>query len=170
MEKSIGKKLLSLRKQAGYTQEYVAEQLGVSAQAVSKWENDIACPDIMILPQIAKLYDITVDDLFNNPEVETTVINENQEQPEDETINEKELMVRVYVDTVAGDDVKVNLPYILVKELINVGKGLSGIVSGVDISGIDLETVFVLVENGAIGELVNIKTQNGDIIRVVVER
>lgn len=168
MEKTIGKQLLSLRKQAGYTQEYVAEQLGVSAQAVSKWENDIACPDIMILPQIAKLYNITVDDLFNNPKIETTVINEKQEQPK-EKVQEKELMFRVFVETVAGDDVKVNLPYVLVKELINVGKGLPGIITGVDISGINLESVFTLVEQGILGEIVNIETQNGDEIRVVVE-
>lgn len=168
MEKTIGKQLFSLRKQAGYTQEYVAEHLGVSAQAVSKWENDIACPDIMILPQIAKLYNITVDDLFNKPEIETTVINEKQEQPK-EKVNDKELMFRVFVETVAGDDVKVNLPYVLVKELINVGKGLPGIITGVDISGINLESVFTLVEQGILGEIVNIETQNGDEIRVVVE-
>lgn len=169
MEKTIGKQLLSLRKQAGFTQEYVAEQLGVSAQAVSKWENDIACPDIMILPEIAKLYSISIDDLFNNPKVETTVINEETEQPK-ETVNEKELMFRVFVDTVAGDNVKVNLPYILVKELINVGKGLSGLLMGYDVSGIDFQSVFALVEKGVVGEIVNVVTQNGDIIRVVVEK
>ncbi len=42
MEKTIGKKLYDLRKQSGFTQDYVAEKLGVSAQAVSKWENDLS--------------------------------------------------------------------------------------------------------------------------------
>ena len=163
MEKSIGKQLYDLRKQSGFTQDYVAERLGVSAQAVSKWENDIACPDIMTLPNIAELYGITIDELFKNEEVQSNVKYEKTEK-----INENELIFRVYVDTVNGDTVKVNLPYILVKELINVGKNVS--FTGVDLSGVDFESVFKMVEMGVLGEIVTVKTQNGDDIRVVVEK
>lgn len=165
MEKTIGKKLYDLRKQSGFTQDYVAEKLGVSAQAVSKWENDIACPDIMTLPHIAELYDITIDELFKNDEVQSNVKFEKPEQ-----INQNELLLRVYVDTVNGDVVKVSLPYPVVKELINVGKNISSVVSGIDLSGVDFETIFAMVESGALGEIVNVKTQNNDIVRVVVEK
>ncbi len=165
MEKTIGKKLYDLRKQSGFTQDYVAEKLGVSAQAVSKWENDIACPDIMTLPNIAELYDITIDELFKNDEVQSNVKFEKPEQ-----INQNELLLRVYVDTVNGDVVKVSLPYPVVKELINVGKNISSVVSGIDLSGVDFETIFAMVESGALGEIVNVKTQNNDIVRVVVEK
>lgn len=165
MEKTIGKKLYDLRKQSGFTQDYVAEKLGVSAQAVSKWENDIACPDIMTLPNIAKLYGITIDELFKNDEVQSNVKFEKPEQ-----INQNELLLRVYVDTVNGDVVKVSLPYLVVKELINVGKNISSVVSGIDLSGVDFETIFAMVESGALGEIVNVKTQNNDIVRVVVEK
>lgn len=165
MEKTIGKKLYDLRKQSGFTQDYVAEKLGVSAQAVSKWENDIACPDIMTLPNIAELYDITIDELFENDEVQSNVKFEKPEQ-----INQNELLLRVYVDTVNGDVVKVSLPYPVVKELINVGKNISSVVSGIDLSGVDFETIFAMVESGALGEIVNVKTQNNDIVRVVVEK
>ena len=163
MEKTIGKKLHELRKQSGFTQDYVAEKLGVSAQAVSKWENDIACPDIMTLPNIAELYGITIDELFKNEEVQSNVKYEKTEK-----VNENELVFRVYVDTVNGDTVKVNLPYILVKELIKVGKNVS--FTGVDLSGVDFESVFKMVEMGVLGEIVTVKTQNGDDIRVVVEK
>ncbi len=165
MEKTIGKKLHELRKQSGFTQDYVAEKLGVSAQAVSKWENDIACPDIMTLPNIAELYGITVDELFKNEEVQSNVKYEKEEKA-----NENELVLRVYVDTVNGDVVKVNLPYLLVKELIKVGKNISGVIAGVDLSSIDFESIFKMVEMGVLGEIVNVKTQNGDIVRVVVEK
>lgn len=165
MEKTIGKKLYELRKQSGFTQDYVAEKLGVSAQAVSKWENDIACPDIMTLPNIANLYGISIDDLFKNEEVQSNVKFEKTEK-----VNENELVFRVYVDTANGDDVKVNLPYLLVKELINVGKNISGLFAGVDLSGVDFESIFRMVEMGVIGEIVTVKTQNGDNIRVVVEK
>lgn len=163
MEKTIGKKLHELRKQSGFTQDYVAEKLGVSAQAVSKWENDIACPDIMTLPNIAELYGITIDELFKNEEVQSNVKYEKTEK-----VNENELVFRVYVDTVNGDTVKVNLPYVLVKELIKVGKNVS--FTGVDLSGVDFESIFKMVEMGVLGEIVTVKTQNGDDIRVVVEK
>ncbi len=165
MEKTIGKKLYELRKQSGFTQDYVAEKLGVSAQAVSKWENDIACPDIMTLPNIANLYGISIDELFKNEEVKSNVKLEKTEK-----VNENELVLRVYVDTANGDDIKVNLPYLLVKELINVGKNISGLFAGVDLSGVDFESIFRMVEMGVIGEIVTVKTQNGDDIRVVVEK
>ena len=137
----------------------------MSAQAVSKWENDIACPDIMTLPNIANLYGITIDELFKNEEVQSNVKYEKTEK-----VNENELIFRVYVDTVHGDDIKVNLPYLLVKELINVGKNISGLFAGVDLSGVDFESIFRMVEMGVIGEIVTVKTQNGDNIRVVVEK
>lgn len=165
MEKTIGKKLYDLRKQSGFTQDYVAEKLGVSAQAVSKWENDIACPDIMTLPNIAELYCITIDELFKNDDVQSNVKFEKVEK-----INENELLVRVYIDSIHGDNVKVTLPYLIVKEIANVGKSISSVVSGIDLSGVDFETVFAMVEKGMLGEFVNVKSQNGDIVRVVVEK
>ena len=165
MEKTIGKKLYELRKQSGFTQDFVAEKLGVSAQAVSKWENDIACPDIMTLPKIAELFSITIDELFKNEEVQSNVKYEKTEQ-----VNEKELSLRVYVDTVNGDVVKVSIPYPIAKEIATVGKNISSVVSGIDLSGVDFETIFAMVEKGMLGEFVNVKSQNGDIVRVVVEK
>lgn len=165
MEKTIGKKLHELRKQSGFTQDYVAEKLGVSAQAVSKWENDIACPDIMTLPNIAELYGITIDELFKNENIQSNV-----EYEKPEKVNENELVLRVYVDTAQGDDIKVNLPYLLVKELINVGKDISFMFTGIDLSKVNFESIFKMVEMGVLGEIVTVETQNGDDIRVVVEK
>ncbi len=162
MEKTIGKKLNELRKQAGYTQDYVAEKLGVSAQAVSKWENDLSCPDIMTLPQIADLYGITVDELFNNDQVETAV--------KYEKLDETKLYLRVYVDSHTGDNVKVSVPYPIAKELVNVGKNISSVVSGIDLGEVDFESIFEMVKKGVLGEFVKVESKNGDIIRVVVEK
>lgn len=52
------------RKELGLTQEGLASQLGVTNQAVSKWESGQSCPDIALLPQIADLFGITLDALF----------------------------------------------------------------------------------------------------------
>jgi len=64
MEHSMGKRIAACRKQMGLTQDALAEQLGVTAQAVSKWENDQSCPDITMLPKLAKLFGITTDELL----------------------------------------------------------------------------------------------------------
>lgn len=62
---NIGKKIKELRKKRGITQEQLAESIGVSFQAVSKWENDIALPDIALAPAIASYFGISMDELFD---------------------------------------------------------------------------------------------------------
>jgi len=52
-----------------YTQEDVAEKLCVTAQSVSRWECGTTLPDVLLLPEIAKLYGVTVDDLFKKQSV-----------------------------------------------------------------------------------------------------
>lgn len=61
---TIGERIKFHRKRLGMTQEQLAEHIGVSAQAVSKWENNLSCPDISILPELAALFGITVDELL----------------------------------------------------------------------------------------------------------
>ena len=61
----LGKKIKQLRFKASLTQEQLAESVGVSAQAVSKWENSIAMPDITLLPKLAELFGVTIDELFD---------------------------------------------------------------------------------------------------------
>lgn len=63
-EETLGKRIVAHRKKLGLTQDALAEQLGVTAQAVSKWENDLSCPDIAMLPKLAGLFGITVDALL----------------------------------------------------------------------------------------------------------
>ena len=65
MSETIGKRIASLRKGAAMTQEELAEKLGVSPQAVSKWENDLTCPDIMTLPKLAQLLGVSTDELLS---------------------------------------------------------------------------------------------------------
>ena len=64
MEMTLGKRIAAHRKRLGMTQNQVAEKLGVSAQAVSKWESDLSCPDIAALPKIAELFGVTTDELL----------------------------------------------------------------------------------------------------------
>ena len=63
---NIGKKIKALRKQRDITQERLAEYLNVTAQAVSKWENGIAFPDITLIAPIASFFGITTDELLSH--------------------------------------------------------------------------------------------------------
>jgi len=65
MEKStLGAKIAALRKQQGMTQLELAQQLGVTDKAVSKWERDLACPDIHSLPALAQVLQVRVEELI----------------------------------------------------------------------------------------------------------
>ncbi len=66
------------RKRIGLTQEELAERLGITSQAVSKWETVKAAPDITFLPVLADLFEITIDALFSHNyfEYKTVIMNE----------------------------------------------------------------------------------------------
>lgn len=71
----IGDRIRSKRRERDLTQEELANILGVSKAAVSKWENEESYPDITTLPQIAQLFHMTMDELFDyNPEHKPLVI------------------------------------------------------------------------------------------------
>ena len=64
MEETLGKRIVFHRKRLGLTQDALAELMGVTAQAVSKWENDQSCPDIGALPKLAEIFGISTDELL----------------------------------------------------------------------------------------------------------
>lgn len=64
MELFIGNRIKELRKERNMTQEQLAELVGISFQAVSKWETGLALPDITLVPRLAKIFGVTTDDLF----------------------------------------------------------------------------------------------------------
>lgn len=60
----IGNQIKTLRQRKGVTQEAMAEHLGLTPQAISKWERDVATPDIAMLPEISAYFGVTIDQLF----------------------------------------------------------------------------------------------------------
>lgn len=73
---TLGHRIKHHRKRLGLTQEQLAERMGVSPQAVSKWENNLSCPDIAALPQLAEVFGITVDELLGKTACTAEVIDE----------------------------------------------------------------------------------------------
>ena len=62
---NIGKNITKFRRSKGITQDELASYIGVSKSSVSKWENNITYPDIVLLPQLATLFNISLDELLD---------------------------------------------------------------------------------------------------------
>lgn len=74
---TLGERIQSLRKQAGLTQEQLADKLYVSRQAITKWESDGGTPDVNNLKAIATLFNVSVDELLDeNSKTQFTIIKE----------------------------------------------------------------------------------------------
>lgn len=63
-KKTLGMMISSLRKEHGMTQLELAEKMGVTDKAVSKWERDLSCPDVNSIPKLAEVFGISVDELM----------------------------------------------------------------------------------------------------------
>ena len=63
-EQTMGERIAALRKERGLTQRELAEQMHVTDKAVSKWERDLACPDIHSLSHLADILGVSVEDLL----------------------------------------------------------------------------------------------------------
>ena len=163
---TIGTRIARRRKELGMTQEDLAVKLGVSAQAVSKWENDASCPDISLLPQLVKALDITTDELLTGKTSEVRMLPENQRKSLDQ------LTMRIHVISADGDKVKLNLPMSLVKVCLEIGVGIAPNLIDADISALknlDFAKVMELAERGLVGMLIEVESAEGDIVEVVVE-
>ena len=88
---TLGKRIAALRKEKGMTQEQLAEKVGVSAQAVSKWENDASCPDITLLPLLGDILGVSVDELLGVKPIEphVIIIDKEESAPEKRTGGKK---------------------------------------------------------------------------------
>ena len=165
MDMTIGKRIAALRKEKGLTQEELAQHMGVSGQAVSKWENDQTCPDISALPKLARLLGVTVDELLEGKE-ETPAV---RVLPPAERKDLKDMMLRVTVDSADGDRVRVNLPMALVEVAVEIGMEMPQINGQDALKGVDLNKVLRLVREGLVGNLVEIDSADGDKVHIFVE-
>ena len=162
---TIGARIAKRRKDLGMTQEDLAGKLGVSAQAVSKWENDVSCPDISLLPQLVKTLDMTTDELLTGKTSKVQVMPENKRK----SLNE--LTMRIFVHSADGDKVKVNLPMSLVKVCMEMGVNIApNFVDGIDaMRNLDFGKIIDLSEQGLIGKLIEVESADGTKVEVVVE-
>lgn len=166
MNETIGNRIAKFRKERKLTQEELANQMGVSSQAVSKWENDASCPDISALPKLAAILGVTTDELLSGKNDMVQYVPEAQRKPFDT------LVMRILVNSSEGDKVRVNLPMSLVKVAMEIGvQGIPNVGGNAAdmLQGVDMSKIVEMVEKGLVGKLVEVESAEGDTVEIVVE-
>ena len=166
MEMTIGKRIAALRREKNLKQDDLAQMLEVSPQAVSKWENDQTYPDISLLPKLAKILGVSVDELLSGKQELQPVVTL---VPEDQRKDIKDMMLRIVVDSADGDKVRVNLPMALVQLAMEMGMEMPQVSGNDALKSIDWAQVMELVRHGAMGNLIEVESADGDIVRIFVE-
>ena len=161
--KTIGQNIAFYRKEKSVTQEKLAEICSVTPQAVSKWENDVSCPDVTLLKTIAKTFGISVDQLLDDGESPITRLDSTTD------FSKKFIKIRVVNDS---EKVNVNLPLSLLELLLKS----DGLANSISIGGknnlfktIDFKQVFELVSLGVMGKLVEVEDSSGEKVEVWIE-
>ena len=163
MKETFGQRFSRLRKNLGLKQDDIAEQVNISAQAVSKWENDLSAPDISTLPILADILNVSLDELLGREVEETKIV------PEGKRKDINSMLLKINVLSSEGDKVKVNLPLAIIKICIDAGMELPNI-NGKDLlKNIDFNQIFMLIDAGVIGKLVEVESADGDTISITVE-
>lgn len=143
METTLGKRIAALRRDKGLKQDELAQQLGVTPQAVS------------------------VDELLSGkaePEVPAVRV-----LPAEQRKDLKDMVLRIVVDSAEGDKVRVNLPLGLVEAAMDMGMDVTQFTGTDALKGIDLGKILDLVRCGSVGNLVEVESAEGDTVRIFVE-
>lgn len=166
---TLGRRIAALRRERELKQDELAAMLDISAQAVSKWENDQTCPDISALPKLSEILGVTVDELLSGKKEES--LPAVQILPPAQRKKIEDMILRITVDSSAGDKVRVNLPVVLVQAALETGVKMPGLeISGSSaLKDIDLQQVMTLIQHGVVGNLVEVESASGDAVRIFVE-
>lgn len=161
---TLGERIAYYRKAANMTQAELAEACLVTAQAVSKWENDLTAPDISLIPKLAELFHITTDELLGVPKRTVAAVDPAK-------VDMSKILFRVRVLSKEGDKVNVNLPLALAELLLSDGAMSSKLFGskGDALKSIDFAQIVALVRQGAMGKLVEVDSADGDKVEVWVE-
>ena len=188
MQESIGRRIAQRRLAKGMTQERLAREMGVSAQAVSKWENDLNYPDVTLLAPLARLLETTVDELLtgaaasadapadgaadaaaaSEPAAATTpTAADPTSRP---STASKNAWVHIQVTGGReGDNVDVSIPLSIVKFAANVALAQPAIANNTALEGFDLEAILRAVEEGELGTIVDVTDHDeGERVRIWV--
>lgn len=158
----IGSNIAALRKEKGITQEELANALGVSAQAVSKWENNSSCPDVSLLTVIADYFGVTVDALLRSGAEEITRADPPSTDNNVAAVRGGKRNVRIKVTQPNGKEANVKVPFGVVKMGLRVGNvfGLQRDVA---------DKIGALLDDPAAADILSVDGENGEHVTISIE-
>jgi len=148
---SIGKNITMFRKAKGLTQAELGELLGVSNQAVSKWESEMTMPDIMLLPEIAKVLGVTLDDLYGEHK-EYEII----DKVNSDTVTDKRILL--FSVKKENTNIKLRIPVQAVHSIFS-----NDIFKKAIPDEDQIDELFKMIESGAKGTLVDVENNNAHV-------
>ena len=178
---TLGRRIARLRLEYGMTQERLAMKMGVTAQAVSKWENDLSAPDIMLLPELARTLGVTVDELLEGRKSQEIVPAEPEPAsevtpgPEPEATpshsdGSRPKKLHVQVDSSDGDVVNINVPLGMASAVLGASSKLPGVVNlNLNDADVDMTLIAEAIKHGEKGTLVEVDSGDGDHVTISLE-
>ena len=160
---NLGNNISERRKSMGLTQEELAAKLGVSPQAVSKWENNLSCPDISLLPDISKLFNISVDELLGvagTNEKTESVKEEPRSTYEPPVYNGKKATKLLIISERNGKITNIKFPLTIVRFGLNIG-GIFGGPTQEQANAIE-----EAIKTGLAGEVISVDGENGEKVTI----
>lgn len=174
---TLGRRIARLRLECGMTQERLAMKMGVTAQAVSKWENDLSAPDISLLPELARTLGVTVDELLEGRKGQEIVPAEPELQPEPEpettpshSDGSRPKKLHIHVDSSDGDVVNINVPLGMASAVLGVSSKIPGVVN-LNLNDADIDTTLIAeaIKHGEKGTLIEVDGDDGDHVTISLE-
>lgn len=158
----IGSNIAALRKEKGITQEELANALGVSAQAVSKWENNSSCPDVSLLTVIADYFGVTVDALLRSGAEKITRADPPSTDNNVAAVRGGKRNVRIKVTQPNGKETNVKVPFGVVKMGLWVDNvfGLQRDVA---------DKIGALLDDPAAADILSVDGENGEHVTISIE-
>ena len=174
---TLGRRIARLRLEYGMTQERLAMKMGVTAQAVSKWENDLSAPDIMLLPELARTLGVTVDELLEGRKSQEIVPAEPEPAPEPEPAasssradESRPKKLHIQVDSSDGDVVNINMPLGMASAVLGASSKLPGVVNlNLNDADVDMSLIAEAIKHGEKGTFVEVDSGDGDHVTISLE-
>lgn len=162
---NLGNNISEKRKAKGMTQEELAANLGVSPQAVSKWENNLSCPDISLLPAIAKIFGMSVDELLGAAPAteniaEAKPYTESESKYEEPVFTGKKATTLLITTERNGKVSNVRFPLTIMRFGLNLGSTFGGL------TGSQASTIENAVKTGLSGEILSVDGENGEKVTI----
>lgn len=160
MKEHIGEHIAYYRKKAGLTQEQLAEKMGVTAQAVSKWENGLTCPDLDSVARLSGFLGVAVEQLIHGDAAIPTV-----QVVETPQVGRRVLRIHVQAKGNVPANVIVRFPVELILKAYEMGT-LEDLVGR---KAQFIEQVIEMIRQGTIGSLVDVEAEDTFVKIEVVE-